>query len=78
MVHLFSRHFLNFVLVYYAALSGLYLYSLIVILLLEPKNIQRSPEMGGSLVRQSDREAQALGKRGVFSGKEEKQLLLAQ
>lgn len=74
----FKRHFLTFFLVYYAAFSGLYLYSLIVILLLEPKNIQRSPEMGGSWVRQSDREAQALGERGVFSGKEEKQLLLAQ
>lgn len=41
----FKRHFLTFFIVYYAAFTGLYLYSLIVILLLEPKNIQRSPEM---------------------------------
>lgn len=45
----FKRHF-TFFLVYYAAFSGVYLYSLIVILLLKPKNIQRSLEMGGSWV----------------------------
>lgn len=44
----FKRHFTLF-LVYYAAFSGLYLYSLIVILLLKPKNVQRSPETCGGV-----------------------------
>lgn len=64
----FKRHF-AFFLVYYAAFSGVYLYCLIVILLLKPKNIQRSPET-------CDGEAQ--GDSGISSGKEAKQLLLAQ
>lgn len=44
----FKRHFTFFLV--YSAFSGVYLYSLIVILLLKPKNIQRSLEMGGSWV----------------------------
>lgn len=69
----FKRHF-TFFLVYSSCLSGLYF--LIVILLLEPKNIQRSPKMSGSVVRQTDREAQRQGEGGVFKWKERQ--LLAQ
>lgn len=52
----FKRHF-TFFLVYSCCFPGLYF--LIVILLLEPKNMQRSPKMGASVVRQSNRSSKA-------------------
>lgn len=68
----FKRH-LTFFLVYSSCLSGLYF--LIVILLLEPKNTQRSPKMSGSVGRQTDGEAQSKGEGGVFKWEGTKQLL---
>lgn len=67
----FKRHF-TFFLVYSSCLSGLYF---LIVILLEPKNIQRSPKMSGSVVRQTDREAQRQGEGGVFKWKGKKQLL---